>query len=135
MKNRYTFGWAMPLLRRARAAERLEYADLPALDYKTRAADLLHQFSAVEEKDQDRPLWRQILVCHRATFIQQWLLTLAESFLLYGPQLCMFKILSMLETQDRKDINKADLWFWVVGLGITRCSHLFIENWFVYTKS
>lgn len=44
----------------------------------------------------------------------------------------MFRILSMLESHDRKDINKADLWFWVVALAVTRSLHLFIENWFVH---
>lgn len=46
--NRYAFTWAATLLRRARTVEQLEYADLPALDDKTRAADLLGQFLVVE---------------------------------------------------------------------------------------
>ncbi|KAL3421021.1 ABC bile acid [Phlyctema vagabunda] len=42
--DRYTFGWVRDLLDHSRNKQRLEFADLPALDHRTRSYDTLRRF-------------------------------------------------------------------------------------------
>ncbi|KAL3420391.1 ABC transporter [Phlyctema vagabunda] len=128
--QRYSFAWARPLLLKAKAEGRLEYEHLPALDEAGRSKPLLTRLSAsTNTQGKARSLWIIIFAAHRARFFQQWLLTIASGFALYAPQLCMLKILTLLERRHDAETKSSDIWFWVLALGLAKISQVVIESW------
>jgi len=62
-------------------------------------------------------------------FHWQWFLTAIESLALNGPQVCLYKILRLLEQRNTAEYNPEDMWLWVAGLGISKFVHLVLETW------
>ncbi|QSZ36963.1 hypothetical protein DSL72_009055 [Monilinia vaccinii-corymbosi] len=130
--ERYSFSWIQPLLTRAKVEGRLEYENLPALDRTGRSDELLSQISELTR--QRRSLWLTVFRAHRAKFFLQWTLTIASGFALYAPQLCMLRILTLLEPRSSTDFNSLDVWFWVVALGLTKMAQVVVESWLEWTN-
>ena len=89
-------------------------------DHKTRAGGLQKRFWYFEASKK-LPLWRTIYKAHRKTFWWEWSVAGVQSVMIYAPQLCLYKTLTLLEKQQVSGINSVQLWLWVVGIGI---SHL-----------
>lgn len=77
------------------------------------------------------PLWRLVIADHRASFIVQWALTGVESFLLVGPQFCLFQLLKLLERKGTESVEQRHLWLWAAALIVLKITHLFCESWYV----
>ncbi|KAF2200266.1 P-loop containing nucleoside triphosphate hydrolase protein [Delitschia confertaspora ATCC 74209] len=122
--SKYSFSWMRPLLDLAREQGTLKVDDLPALGRKERSKHLNNRFTLGK-----KPLWRRVIVDHRRAIITQWALTGIESFLLIGPQLCLFQLLKLLERKDSGDVEARQLWLWAVSLAIVKVAHLFCESW------
>ena len=128
--SKHTFAWIRPLLDRARAKDKtaLQVDDLPALARSELAKHLHGRFNGGA-----KPLWRRVIADHRSAITTQWALTGVESFLLMGPQVCLFKLLRLLEHKDTSHVDTRQLWLWAVSLAILKITHLFCETWYVWT--
>ncbi|KAB8296761.1 hypothetical protein EYC80_002178 [Monilinia laxa] len=131
--QRYSFSWVQSLLTRAKIEGRLEYENLPALDQTVRSDELLSQISEITRK-RNRSLWLTVFRAHRAKFFLQWTLTIASGFALYAPQICMLRILTLLEQRSNADFNSLDVWFWVFALGLTKIAQVVVESWLEWTN-
>ncbi|POS75874.1 hypothetical protein DHEL01_v205730 [Diaporthe helianthi] len=126
--QRYSFSWARDLLFKAKKEGTLEYGDLPALHGAARTEPLLNHFFHVCNHSRWQSLWIKVFLAHKGLFCQQWALTIASSFALYAPQLCMLKILRLLE--DRQpEFTVASIWFWVAALGLSKTLQVAVESW------
>ncbi|KAK0642530.1 ABC transporter C family member 10 [Lasiodiplodia hormozganensis] len=123
--SKHTFSWVRPLLDHARAQGTLEYADLPSLASDVRTGHLHARF----HRSSSTPLWRLVIADHRASFIVQWALTGVESFLLVGPQFCLFQLLKLLERKGTESVDQRHLWLWAAALIVLKITHLFCESW------
>lgn len=124
--------WAKPLLDKAMANGGLEYSDLALLDVSMTTSNLHERFrNAVAASPKKSHLFRVIFKASKSLFIRLWSLTILESFLAILPQVCMYKILSLLEERDVSEAESVDktVWFWVAGLGIAKLSYLEINAW------
>lgn len=123
--SRYTFAWIRPLLDQARKSRGLEYVDLPVLGHATRSQELNAAFPSNEVTS--RPLWRVIFNHHLARICQQWAVAIVESIVSVIPAVCMWKMLSTLESRASLDPN--EVWLWVVSLALFKILHVGLENW------
>lgn len=78
-----------------------------------------------------RHLFYVIFKANQNLFIRLWGLTILESFARFLPQVCMFKILDLIEKRDLSESGIVDknVWLWVAGLGITKMLYLEINGW------
>jgi len=127
--QRYSFAWAGHLLKKAKIEERLEYDDLPSLHYKARTQFLLTRFFNLFNHTRWQSLWIKVFLAHKGLFLQQWILTVASSFALYAPQICMLNILKLLEERHQPSFTLASLWLWVAALGVSKVVQVVIESW------
>lgn len=134
--QRYSFAWARNLLYKAKAEGRLEYNDLPALHRAARTEALLLRFFDISNRGTrwQTSLWAKIFVAHEGLFCQQWVLTVASSFALYAPQLCMLNMLRLVEERHQPDFTVASLWFWVAALGLSKMVQVAIGSWLEWVK-
>lgn len=130
MSGRYTYGWARPMLEKAKGMVQINFQDLPALDHHTRTVDLMRRFLQLKSL-RSQPLWRSIYAAHRKTFWWEWTLTAAQSASAYAPQLCLFKTLTLLEKQQLDDVGSSEIWFWAVGIGVVRAIQQALEARYV----
>lgn len=63
-------------------------------------------------------LWKLVFWSHAAVFMRQWLLTLLGSVMNFAPQLCMYRILQLLEERELGNFIATEAWWWVAGLGL-----------------
>ncbi|KAI1818320.1 P-loop containing nucleoside triphosphate hydrolase protein [Poronia punctata] len=127
--ERYSFAWAAQILTKAKVEERLEYDDLPSLHYEARTEPLLSRFLTLFSHTRWQSLWLKVFLAHKGLFFQQWTLTVASSFALYAPQICMLNILRLLEQRHAPGFTVASLWFWVAALGVSKVVQVVIESW------
>ncbi|KAL1880523.1 hypothetical protein VTK73DRAFT_5723 [Phialemonium thermophilum] len=104
----------------------MRLADIPALDYKTRSANLTKNFLARRGTGR---LWRQLVRVYSGELLIQWTLTLVISFLALFPQLMLYNFLRRIEA--RQDYASADptLLAWVVGLLLSQLLQVGVQNW------
>lgn len=126
--ERYSFSWAANLLSKAKKEGTLEYGDLPDVHGSARTEPLLNHFFHVFNHSRWQSLWIKVFLAHKGLFLQQWALTIASSFALYAPQLCMLKILRLLE-ERQPESTVASIWFWVAALGLGKILQVAIESW------
>jgi hypothetical protein len=113
---RLTFTWAKPLLDLGRAPVQVSAADLPALGETTTALTLQAGLQRVVESTK-QPLWRSLYRAHRHLFLWQWVLTVIMSVLTFGPQVCVYYILRLLEQEGSKTPYASLVWIWAAALG------------------
>jgi hypothetical protein len=129
--NRGTFSWLWPLLRKARAEGKLELKDLPHLDHNTSASVLENRFNLTSAGRKSQPLWYRLFLDHKSIFYYQWILVSVESLVLVAPQICLFKILSLLEIRHKQTYDTLDmeLWFWIASMAISKLTLVYLESW------
>ena len=124
-------GWGEPLLKKALVAGGLEYSDLPQLDSAMITSNLHKRFrTAAARNIKKRHLFYVIFKANQSLFIRQWGITLLECLANFLPQVCMFKILELLEKRDAGEgsVDKT-VWLWVAGLCIAKMSYLEFNGW------
>lgn len=123
---RYTLSWATPLLSFAKCKGRLDLSDLPFLDGRTLSRPLalrLHSLGTV-------PLWKNIFRTHRSILIQQWTLTLVQTFVTIALQYSMFRLIQNLEQNCTTPHPK--IWAWVAILAVSVLVQQWIETWLLW---
>lgn len=123
--SRFTWGWPLHLLKMAGKRNQLDLEDLPRPDHYTRAADLSADWKRRASK---QPLWLAVTLAHRVAITKQWILTLCTSFLNFGPQWVILKLLRILETRSDRESYKLDVWIWVVWLGVIVIAQAWVES-------
>ncbi|KAI6711688.1 hypothetical protein JHW43_005753 [Diplocarpon mali] len=126
--SRYTFAWVGHLLFLARKKNRLEMEDLPAMDSRTRSRDLSETWAS-SSHSRSRKLWIEVFLEHKWGFLQQWSLTLVQSFCNVAPQFATFHLLKILELRSPGDAVSSEAWIWVVALTIATIGASWIESW------
>ena len=124
--SRYTFTWGGEILRYARTNKGLDLTDLPKLDHHSRSEILQKEFLSRKQKNR---LWKSVLSAHAPALIQQWILTILQSFAQFGPQFAMYKLLQLLEQRSEGASVARVAWAWVVGLGVSMLISSWIEAW------
>ena len=123
--------WGQSLLTKALAVGGLEYSDLALLDSSMIAANLHQRFrTAVARNTKKRHLFYVIFKANQSLFIRVWGFTLLEAVANFSPQVCMFKILELLEKRDSGGGSVDNtVWLWVAGLGIAKMAFLEFNGW------
>ncbi|KAI9771773.1 MAG: hypothetical protein M1839_002738 [Geoglossum umbratile] len=124
--SRYSFAWCGHLLKLAALKGRLEMDDLPALDALTSSNNLQRRFHAMKRKGK---LWKLVFWCHAAAFTRQWILTFLWAIVGFAPQICMYRILQLLEKRVLGDSIAIEAWWWVAGLGVGQTIQAWLETW------
>lgn len=123
--QRCTYGWVGDLLKLARQTKRVEFENLPMMDYATRTSNLLHRW---ETSDGIRPLTWRIIHNHRTSFVVQLVLTVLESVLSFAPQFVNLRILRMLANRLSGSWSTSNLLIWVFALTIGLFAFSFVEQ-------
>ena len=124
---RYTFSWIDTLLSRARRGPQIGFEDMPSVDYHTRSANLEAAFRA-HQFPNGCPLWLRLYHTHHHLFWWQWFLSVLQSGMAYIPQLCLFKILEILEHKSYTSQASTVLCLWAVGMGLSRLAFVFVDT-------
>lgn len=122
--GRWTWTWAAEYLAIARV-NGLILDDLPKLHFGIRSNFLHNRFSNLERRDQ---LWKNIFVSHYRELLAQMILSAAQGFVQFGPQLAMYKFLELLESSNGASVRKT-AWAWVIALGISLVLASWMEVW------
>lgn len=123
--NRFTWGWPLNLLKIAGQRNQLDMGDLPRPNHYTRSAELSADWKRRASK---LPLWLALISAHKSALAIQWALTLATSFLNFGPQWVIYQLLYTLENQGTSERYTLDIWMWVLWLGITIIAQSWVES-------
>lgn len=124
--SRYTLSWATPLLSFAKRKGRLDLSDLGCLDGRTLCRPLvlrLHYLGTV-------PLWKKFFRAHRSILIQQWMLTLSQTFATLASQYSMFRLIQILE--QNPTTPHPTIWAWVAILAVSVLMQQWIETWLLW---
>ncbi|KAK0113543.1 hypothetical protein ONS96_014402 [Cadophora gregata f. sp. sojae] len=134
--TRYSFSWIAPLLDKAQIVDSLQMSDLPGMHNDARAQTLRSSFEVTkrERGTVKRKLWRIILKDHKDLFLHEWTLAIVEPFALMFPQICLFRILTILEHRSHSAEGKKELWLWILALGVSKFVHLLLETWLEWIK-
>jgi ABC-type multidrug transport system fused ATPase/permease subunit len=130
--SRFTFSWVNGLLQYTRQNKSsMEIDSLPHLRSSGRAENLHTRFEQVRGT---KNLWKAILVAHWPSILQQYLLSLAQCVLSFGPQVALYGILKSLEERSAASWDETQSWPWVgllllFGSGVD--SWLW---WLIYSK-
>ncbi|ROV89185.1 hypothetical protein VPNG_10207 [Cytospora leucostoma] len=123
--NRFTWGWPLHLLKLAGKQDELDLKDLPRPDHYTRAADLSTDW---KKRATERKLWLGIVLAHKVALSKQWLFTLAQAFINFGPQWVTLQLLRILETRSKEENYTLNVWMWVLWLGVVTIAQSWIES-------
>ncbi|KAB8343200.1 hypothetical protein FH972_022790 [Carpinus fangiana] len=125
--SRYSYSWVDSVLKTAREQGSLNDTDLPLLDASMGSRHLALRFRALSHPQQS--LWKAIIRAHIWDFIRQWTICVFESVALFGPQICLYRLLSLLEKRDTDSVSNNDLWTWAAALVVSKLLHMFLQNW------
>jgi ABC-type multidrug transport system fused ATPase/permease subunit len=128
--GRYTFVWASSILNYAVRNRTLSLTDLPVLRSARRADQLRTKF---EKALGSRKIWKGLVIAHWRSLGFQLLLTGIIGILSFGPQMSLFKILSVLEARGKETWQPWQAWFWVLALGGLMLLHSTFEAWLFWT--
>ncbi|KAJ9151903.1 p-loop containing nucleoside triphosphate hydrolase protein [Pleurostoma richardsiae] len=124
--SRFNFGWPKDVLDLARKKKNLDMADLPRPDHFTRAKDVTKDW---RKRNPDHPLWLSIILAHKMAFALQWVLTLGTAILNFAPQWVILQLLRILESRGGGGTYDAQVWMWVVWLGLVIIVQNFVESY------
>lgn len=124
--SKYSFGWAAPLLKLARAKGELDLNDLPVMDHNTRSRDATRNWI---EADRKHALWLNIVLHHKWALILQWALTLIQAIGNIAPQFVLLNVLILLESRSEGASISSKAWIWVIALGLSTTIASWIESW------
>lgn len=123
---RYTLSWATPLLSFARRKGRLDLSDLGFLDGRTLSQPLVLRLHSLGTG----PLWKNVFRAHRSILIQQWMLTLFQTFATLASQYSMFRLIQNLE--QNPTTPHPMIWAWVAILAVSVLMQQWIETWLLW---
>ncbi|KAK4497718.1 hypothetical protein PRZ48_010371 [Zasmidium cellare] len=129
IRLRVSFSWVWPLLHQARTKGTLETDDLPKLDPATRSAELYERFTDRGLYAAKQRLWRVLAFDHHASLIRQWTVSFIESCFMMLPPLCLYKLLSLLESAPSNHVMNSEALFWIFGLVVAKMIHAGMEAW------
>ncbi|KAI5803779.1 hypothetical protein EDC01DRAFT_775254 [Geopyxis carbonaria] len=115
--SRYTFAWAGSILSKAVRQGRLDERDIPVLNRRLRAEQLLAEFEAIEKSPR---LFVQVLRAHKGAFVRQYFAIFVGITLTFTPPLVIAQILRTLEARDRGEQVGWEGWAWVAALGAVK---------------
>lgn len=135
--GRLSFEWATPLISFAARKQDISLEDLPELDHKTRAKNLQDAFTKAESKATSHnstkpPLWKILLISNGKQLVYQLILSVPLAFLAFAPHLALLEILRLLEERSRGQSDTAQLWLWMIGLGVAVGVSSCLENWLLW---
>ncbi|MCJ1309587.1 hypothetical protein MMC25_003247 [Agyrium rufum] len=128
--------WGGPLIDKAWAAQGLEYSDLSLLDSSMISTNLHQRFRTVlAGSTEKRHLFYVIFKANQRIFLRLWGITILEACATFLPQICMFKILAILEQRDSKGGSvDTTVWLWVACLGIAKMAYLGFNGWVSFIR-
>jgi hypothetical protein len=115
--SRYTFSWADAILKKAVEKGHFDEHDLGALDRQRRAERLQEHFYEISMSPK---LYHHVFRAHWKTFVKQWVGTAILTTASFTPPVIMSQILRQLEKRDRGEVITAEVWVWVIGLGVVK---------------
>ena len=113
--SRFQFDWPQDILRNATKKNNLDLVDLPRPDRYTRSREVSADW---KKRGYTHRLYLSVIRAHGWKFALQWLLTLGSSILNFAPQWVILQLLRILETRVPGQTYGADIWIWVVWLGV-----------------
>lgn len=138
--GRLSFSWAAELFRVVAQEKEVEVADLPELNYQTRAKALQESFeqargdsggTASRRSSNRRPLWKILLISNRKQLTWQMLSCMVACVMAFAPHVSLLQILRLLEARPEGAAVGSQLWLWVAGLGVSIAVASYLEN-FLY---
>ncbi|KAF7175199.1 hypothetical protein CNMCM7691_007239 [Aspergillus felis] len=138
--GRMTFSWSNLLIRQFSRKSGSNIDHLPELDFDTRAENLQESFAQSHAKASchgkgQTDLWKTLLFSNRRHLLYQLAFSVPASFLAFGPHLSLLQILRVLEKRSGAEDVTADLWFWVLALGICTSLSAWLEAWIGWIAS
>ncbi|GFF56184.1 ATP-dependent bile acid permease [Aspergillus udagawae] len=138
--GRMTFSWTDLLIRQVSRKSGGNIDHLPELGFDTRAENLQESFAQSHAKASCHgkgrtPLWKTLVFSNRRHLLYQLALSVPASFLAFGPHLSLLQILRVLEKRSGTEDGTADLWFWVLALGICTSLSAWLEVWIGWIAS
>lgn len=136
--SRFTYSWANGLLQYTQQNKsRMDIDSLPQLRSCGRTENLHTRFEQVREKGTEN-LWKAILVAHWPSLLQQYLLSLFQCVLSFGPQVALYGILKSLEGRSAMmPGDETQSWQWVAALGLLLLLGSGVDSWLwwlIYSK-
>ncbi|EAW12809.1 ATP-dependent bile acid permease [Aspergillus clavatus NRRL 1] len=128
--SRMTFGWTTMLIRLASRKNDIHTDHLPELDSETRAKNLQESFAQAQAQvisngGSSKSLWQVLWRSYHRHLLWQFALSLPASLLAFGPHVSLLRILQILEKQSEGGMVTADLWLWVLVMGVS----LSLSSW------
>ena len=123
---RHSFSWAPRLLAWGKDQSLINFFNLPAMTHDKRAKNL-EAFFRGQRHGSRSSLFALLLRCHGKTILWQWSVTVLQSFVSYGPQFAMYKILIQLESSPVRNGNERGIWLWALVLGCIRLFQTFVD--------
>lgn len=136
--GRLSFSWTTKLFKVVAQESDVDIADLPELNYQTRAKTLQESFEQAQAKlrrntpgrsSSRLPLWKILLISNRTQLTWQILSCFVTCFVSFSPHMSLLQILRLLEARSEGAAVESQLWLWVVGLGVSIVVASFFENW------
>lgn len=133
--SRFTYGWANGLLQYTKQNKsRVDIDSLPQLRSSGRTDNLYTRFEQVRGT---KSLWKAVLVAHWPSLLQQYLLSLFQCVLSFGPQVALYGILKSLEARSAMPGEDTQSWQWVAALGLLLLLGSGVDSWLwwlIYSK-
>jgi ABC-type multidrug transport system fused ATPase/permease subunit len=130
--KRMTWSWCNEILKVGLRKDDLDFQDLPGPSRVIRAKDTTLDWQGYE---QNKPLWRSIILSHRSRFVLQWTLMIIGSFLDLAPQWCVLNFLRILEHRASEGASENDAWPWVIGIALTMTAQSWTESFSAWISS
>nr|UZP48229.1 AvaQ [Aspergillus versicolor] len=133
--SRFTYDWANGLLQYTKQNKsRMDIDSLPQLRSSGRTENLYTRFEQVRGS---KSLWKALLVAHWPSLLQQYLLSLFQCVLSFGPQVALYGILKSLEGRLAMPGEDTQSWQWVAALGMLLLLGSGVDSWLwwlIYSK-
>ncbi|EPE02791.1 abc transporter [Ophiostoma piceae UAMH 11346] len=125
--SRFTFSWPTDLMNLSLKKKTLELSDMPRPNHDTRALDVANDWKT-KQYSAER-LWLSIARAHSVAFALQWVTTFCTAVLGFAPQWVVLHLLRILEARVPGETLGANVWIWVLWLGIAIISQSLIESY------
>lgn len=125
--SRFTFSWPTKLMNLSLKKKTLELSDMPRPNHETRALDVSTDWKVKQYSANN--LWISIVRAHALAFALQWVMTFCTAVLGFAPQWVVLHLLRILEARVPGDTLGANVWIWVLWLGIAIIAQSLIESY------
>ena len=125
--SRFTFSWPTELMNLSLKKKTLELSDMPRPNHETRTIDVSNDWK-LKQYSAER-LWLSIVRAHSVAFALQWVMTFCTAVLGFAPQWVVLHLLRILEARVPGDTLGANVWIWVLWLGISIIAQSLLESY------